>query len=206
VYGLGAAYSGPLRVEMWIENPSGRTRSVLDCTTTDCGDDGCFRLGGAPCPLPTGGRLDLRVEPLPILPEDGGVNRLFARVTYAGDGGDVVQTAVDTFVVAEQEALQVLLRPNPLRGDPGAAEIVVPLERPGELRVDVYNLEGELVSSRTQQVEPFFQAQEKQVAVPLLSASTSPRALESGVYVVRVRWTGPGGQQESSVARLAVVR
>jgi hypothetical protein len=201
IYGLGAAYAGPLQVEMWIENSSGN-RSVFDCV-----DDDCYALGGAPRPLPTGGRLDLRVDPIPVRAQDGGANQLFARITYQQvPGADVVQTVADTFVVAEQVGLPVLLRPNPVRGSPTVAEIAVQLDRPGDVHVDVYNLEGELVASRMQQVQPFFQAQRKTVTLPVLASTASVPAMTSGTYFVRVRWSGPGGQEESVMSRLVVIR
>ncbi|UCE03273.1 MAG: M28 family peptidase [Candidatus Latescibacterota bacterium] len=200
IYGLGAAYGGPLHVEIWIENSSGR-RTVFDCV-----DDDCYALGGAPRPFPTGGRLDLGVDPIPIQAQDGGTNRLLARVTYErAPGEEVVQTVVDTFVVAEQVGLPVLVRPNPVR-DPSSAEIAVQLERPGEVRVEVYNLEGELVATQMQRVQPFFQAQSKIVTLPILASSSAAPQMTSGTYFVRVRWQGPGGQEEAVTSRLVVIR
>ena len=202
VYGLGSSYSGPLQVEMWLANAAGHTRTVFTCT-----DAACYQAGGAPQgELPTGGRLDFVVDPVQILPEDGGTGQLRARITYAGPGGNVVLNAADTLVVSQQAGLAVLLRPNPLRTDPATAQVAVGLERPGTLQIDVYNLEGELVSRSVQPVQPRFQAQSKQVSVPLLSDSAHGVTLRSGTYIVRVRWTSTDGQEESAVRPLVVIR
>ena len=202
LYGLGSSYSGPLQVEMWLVNAAGHTRTVFTCT-----DTACYQAGGAPQgQLPTVGRLDFIVDPVQILPEDGGTGQLRARVTYSGPAGNVVLNAADTLVVSEQAGLDVLVRPNPLRTDPATAEVAVGLERPGTLQIDLYNLEGELVSRHVEPVQPRFQAQSKQVPVPLLSDSAHGVTLRSGTYIVRVRWTSTDGQEESAVRPLVVIR
>ena len=62
------------------------------------------------------------------------------------------------------------------------------------------------VSASVQPVEPRFQAQSKQVSVPLLSDSAHGVVMRSGTYLVRVRWTSPDGQEESAVRPLVVIR
>ncbi|MFQ5601415.1 MAG: hypothetical protein ACE5G2_12795, partial [Candidatus Krumholzibacteriia bacterium] len=142
-----------------------------------------------------------------ILPEDAGMNLLFARLTYdAADGSDIVQTAVDTFWVQEQQqSFDMVLAPNPARGDLSAATLAVDLEWPAEVRIEIYNLEGELVSSRLEHVEPFIQSP-KPEKVRILSSATTPTDLVSGTDFVRVRLSGLAGQSASTMLRWVVIQ
>ena len=198
VVSTGAAYDGPLQVEMWVESASGAVRTLLDCT-----DDDCFSQGGAARPLQPADRLELLVDPVPILPEDTGQNRVGVRLT-TGSGGGTSQTYTAPFVVAAQSGLPVQVRPNPVRSLEGAS-LSLGLERPGSLLTEVYDAAGRRVASHHTTVQPNFQARETRVTVPLLDA-TSRFEIPSGIYFARVQWAGPGGQQEISVVRLVVVR
>jgi len=198
VVSTGAAYGGPLQVEMWVESASGAVRPLLDCS-----DDDCFSQGGAVRPLQTADRLELVVDPVPILPEDTGQNRVAVRLT-TGSGGGTSQTYTAPFVVAAQSGLPVQVRPNPVRSLEEAS-LSLGLERPGSLLTELYDAAGRRVASHHTTVQPNFQAREPRVTVPLLDA-TSRFEIPSGIYFARVQWAGPGGQQEISVVRLVVLR
>ncbi len=195
---IGAAYTAPLRLRVWVENPAGARRDVMSCD-----DAACFSAGGGTPPLLTGDRLDFRVDPVPILPEDTGECWLVAEVTHATAAGDSVSRFERRYVVSAQSGLLVEVRPNPVRSIT-TAQLVVQLERPGTLYTQVYTASGRRAAVEARQVQPRFQARETSITVPLLGADGN--ALPSGMYFARVQWTGPGGQREEATRRFIVVQ
>ncbi|HZL85234.1 MAG TPA: M28 family peptidase [Candidatus Krumholzibacteria bacterium] len=199
VVSTGAPYAGPLQIEMWVEANDGTERPIFTCT-----DAACFGAGGAAMPLQTGDRLDVGVESVPIEPQDTGEMKVRARVTYDLGGGSTTQDFETRFIVAAQSGLSVHAVPNPTRSL-SAVNLAVALERPGILQTEIYNAAGRRVATLVQSVEPNFQTREGIVDVPL-AGTMSDATVPSGVYYARVLWLGPGGQQESSIVRLIVVR
>jgi hypothetical protein len=197
VLNIGAPYAASLRLRVWMENAAGARRDVLSCA-----DAACFAAGGGVQPLQAWGRLDFRLDPVPILPEDAGECRLVAEVTHATAAGDSVSRFEARYVVSVQSGLAVEVRPNPVRRLT-SAQLVVGLERPGTLRTEVYDASGRRAASATREVQPRFQSQSATIAVPLLGPGGE---LPSGIYFARVQWSGPGGQRESATRRFVVVR
>jgi len=92
--------------------------------------------------LPTGARIAL-FDAVPILPTDGGVHTLIARIQYLdASGAPVEQTAAVDFRVEVQEGLQITVQPNPVRGGLESATLAYALNRPGTIALEVFNLEG----------------------------------------------------------------
>ncbi len=195
----GAPYAGPLEIEMWVEAADGTERPIFTCA-----DAACFSAGGAAMPLQTGDRLDVGIDSVPILAHDTGELKVVARVTYVQGSGNTTQDFETRFVVAAQRGLSVQAMPNPSRSL-GAVNLAVALERPGSLQTEIYSAAGRRIATLLQSVEPNFQTRETIVTVPL-GGATSKTTVPSGVYFARVLWLGPGGQQESSIVRLIVVR
>lgn len=144
------------------------------------------------------------MDPIPIEPQDRGECEVVAHVTFDHGGRDSVQVFLTPYVVADQQGLPLTLSPNPVRTT-DMARLEVALERPGSLRVQLYNAAGRRVATQVTPVEPRFQAQVSTVDVPL-RLEASGQVVPSGIYYLRIDWTGPGGERESSVARLVVVR
>jgi hypothetical protein len=199
IVSTGAPYAGPLQVEMWVEASDGTQRPIFTCA-----DAACFAAGGEAMPLQTGDRLDLGIDPIPIQPQDSGELKVVVRVTWVQAGSSTAQDFEARFVVAVQRGLSVNAWPNPSRSL-GAVNLAVVLDRPGSLQTEIYSAAGRRVATLVQSVVPNFQTLETIVTVPLGGVS-SATTVPSGVYFARVLWLGPGGQQESSIVRLIVVR
>ena len=186
VYNTGAAYDGPLRVEMWSEQ-RGLQRSLFDDTRT--------------VHVPTGGRLDYALEPVPVATGDAGAFEFGARLS--GGAGVATQTVVDTFFVALDSGvapLQVAALQNPAASLAEAQLELLFAEGRGTLVVEVYNLEGERLGTLQQSVqvsagEPY-----------RLSGLPSPGGEASGAYLVRTIWRGASGVVSASTTRVVVQR
>jgi hypothetical protein len=200
----GAPYASPMHVQMWVRCPRAPLAAPSGTPVFECRDDSCFATGGAAWPLQTGDRLDFQVNPIPILPQDRGECEVVAQVTFDRGGVDSVQVFAAPYIVAEQQGLTPALLPNPVRAT-DTARLSVSLERPGTLQVQLYNAAGRRVASQVSAVEPRYQAQETLVEVPL-RLEASGQVVASGIYYLRVDWNGPGGEHESAVTRLVVVR
>jgi hypothetical protein len=192
VRSAGREFSGQLRVQIDTHGAAG-DRQVLDSLSTPT--------------LPTLARWSL-VHPVPIYDTDGGWNRIVARVTYADSAGQpVVQAVTDSFNVdvTTQPALQVILNPNPVRGDPASTMLeIVTLNLPGTLTTEVFDLEGQRVASSVRDVVP--RVTEAKYSYRLLDGSGAPADLASGTYLVRVQWAGASGQGESAMKPWVVIR
>jgi hypothetical protein len=187
VHSLGATYSGPLRVEL-ATLQGGRRSPVYDREET--------------VTVPTGTRVAV-AQDVPIASQGGGLQVLEARVTWTPPGQTpVVQTARDSFFVRDRE-LQVTVLPNPVRD---AGSIRLRVNRPGDLLVEIYSLEGERVLSSRQRVPAPDAAPRDFIAdVPLAGAGVVAGELASGSYIVRARILD-GGESGSSLARLVIVK
>lgn len=205
LYNVGAPYAAPMRVQMWLRCPPALEPTPMDRRIFDCRDDSCFSRGGGTMPLQTGDRLDFRVEPIPLLTGDRGACEVVAQVIYEQGGSDSVRVFATPFVVAEQTGLPLKLTPNPLR-DPETARLDVSVERPGSLHLQLYNTAGRRVATQVTAVQPhYLQASGSLVNVPLHLESAG-QAVPSGIYYLLVEWVGAGGERQSSVARLVLVR
>jgi hypothetical protein len=154
--------------------------------------------------LPTGGAIALH-ETVPILTEDLGLQVLTARVISQDQSlTEVVQVVADSFYVAEQAGLNVVLKPNPVRGDPDAAILEVELNRAGSLQVEIFNLEGQRVGSSVRNVVP--KVTTPILQLPLLAGSGTPAELASGTYLVNVQWRGDGGESAGAMKPWVVIR
>jgi hypothetical protein len=190
VQSLGAPFAAPLRIRMETSG-SGGTLTVLDSTAT--------------WSLPTGGQAVV-THTVPIPSGAHGTQILNAIVSYQDSAGaPVVQTAQDTFYVQEPGQLVVQVRPNPARGDPSVSKVAVEVSAPGEIRVEVYDLEGQRVSVNTRTVVPLTFSKYE---LPVLATSPGNVAadLASGAYILRVLWTGSSGGSATATARWVVIR
>jgi hypothetical protein len=186
VYNTGAAYDGPLRVEMWSEQRGAR-RSLFDDNRT--------------VHVPTGGRLDYGLDPVPVAPGDAGAFEFGARVD--GGAGVATQTVVDTFFVALDSGaapLQVTALQNPAASLAETQLELLFAEGRGTLVVEVYNLEGERLGTEQRSVQ--VSAGEPYV----LSGLPSPGGEASGAYLVRTIWRGASGAASASTTRIVVQR
>jgi hypothetical protein len=155
--------------------------------------------------LPTGARADV-VHRIVIPSGARGMQLLNAIVSYDDStGAPVVQTAQDTFFVQTPGTLSALVRPNPTKGDPAVAKVAFEVSAPGEVRVEVYDLEGQRVSVNSRSVVPVTFSK---LELPVLDASPGGIGadLSSGAYLVRIQWTGSTGGSASAMARWVVIR
>jgi Peptidase family M28 len=195
VHSLAARYTAPLHVHLETSGSGGTDVFYDSVTAVD---------------LPAGDRYDLRIG-IPVRGSDLGWRRLAASVTYTDSlGSDVVQTQIDSFFVDvnQQSALAVTIKPNPVRGALSDANLTFALDVPGDLVVDVYDLEGQRVASSTRSVIPLVTKSE--ITLPLLPAGTAGSSvgasLASGPYVARVVLRSSTGQTTSAHVPIALLR
>jgi len=154
--------------------------------------------------LPTGARIAL-FDAVPILPTDGGVHTLIARIQYLdAAGAPVEQTAAVDFRVEVQEGLQITVQPNPVRGGLESATLAYALNRPGTIALEVFNLEGERVYSSNQRLEPLITSSVRRIS--LVQGGPPAPDLASGAYIVRARWLGDDGSSADAQAPLVLLR
>ena len=197
VRSLGARYTGPVHVDLETSGTGG----------TDRFHDTTYAVD-----LPAGDRLALLVD-VPIRTQDLGWRRLVADVSYPDPDSiapDLVITQIDSFRVDvnQQSELAVTIRPNPVHGSLADAQLLFELDLPGDLVVEIYDLEGQRVSSSTRSVVPRVTTAE--FALPLVPAGTAGTVggseLASGAYVVRVLLRSTAGENLVAMKPLAVVR
>jgi hypothetical protein len=193
LHSIGRRYVGPLRIELATRGPDGATTFYDSTASVD---------------LPTGDLVQ-RTYPVPIRSQDLGWRTVEARVTVDDStGAPLVQTQIDSFHVDanRQAALNVAVKPNPVR-DPADAVLALDLTLPGELLVDVYDLEGQRIASSVRGVQPLVTT--SKIELPLVQTSGAgsfPGDLASGAYLVRVIWRGSNGESSSGTATLVVRR
>ena len=188
-YNLGASYSDSLQVQMETRAGNNVVTSLLDSMQVAL--------------LPTGGRIDIRLDPVPL--DFGGAHTLVARLRSLDTSGSwVSQTASLDYVVEGAgppgQTVQQLRISNP-ETQLSDSKVFATTGEGGTLRVRVYNLEGELIATR----EAFFTPSEMSAGVKVLDPNQPRPGVVSGTYLVDLRWTGLSGSLFSEVLPAGVV-
>jgi hypothetical protein len=187
VYNTGAVYNDTLWVEMQTILDG---TSVLDTMLVQ--------------PLVTGDRVDIRLDPVPL--RTVGSDTLVARVVSRLPGGGLLtQSARIDFDVSvpPTATVQPVLGPNPCKPGFGCQgledmKITAPTNARGMLQIRVYDLEGDLVSSR--------QVPDADLDGGVSVLGPGDIAVVSGVYLVEVQWTGDSGGAFHAVLTAVVVQ
>jgi hypothetical protein len=106
----------------------------------------------------------------------------------------------------EPTNLRVWVAPNPVRANLSASKFVYELNRPGELRFQLFDVRGRRVYSSAARRVELRVLNDGPKRIDFAAGGTEIPELPSGTYVLRATWSGDQGERVTSTARMVLVR